>query len=104
MYAIALPTIELSTLARFFLKIVFGFTIISIILTLLPTGTLPSGIATSISWTTQQLVNFDFMLPTETILTIIAYIIIIEAVLFSAKVVRWVAGILSVSPIGFSDS
>ena len=101
---IAVPTVDIGVIGKFFLKILLGFAVASIIIALLPTGTLPSGIATSLSWVTQQLVNFDFMLPTETILTIIAYILIIETVLFSIKVVRWVAGLLSVSPIGFSDS
>ena len=87
-------SLEISKPAIYLIAILVGITILGIIILALPEGDLPSGIATTLSWISQQLVNWDFVFPIGTTLTIISYIITIEILFFTINMIIWITNLI----------
>lgn len=66
------------------------FALINVILNILPTATMPSGVDSSLSWLFTSVSPFNFIIPFTTLFYLVGIVLMIEAFILSFKMSDWV--------------
>jgi len=75
-------------IVTFLLTVAYGA--YSLLLTLLPTGHIPSAISTSITTIVSYMYKFNGLLPIDTLFTVLALFVTVEVAFLGARVIVWV--------------
>lgn len=84
-----MATEALVSTSKYVTNILIGAAVLGFIFFLIPAASLPQDVALAFSWFVQQLVNFDFIVPTLTILIIFGLFLTTEITLLAIKLVNF---------------
>lgn len=86
---------DVGILAKYIINIIMGIAVMTLIIVILPTGSLPSDVKLAIEWLSQLMVDFDFVLPVSTIFWVLFLTISIKTAILSVSGIKWIWVVLT---------
>lgn len=84
-----IPTIDTSRIGEWVIRLLVGISVLTLLFALIPPIALPTEVSTSVEWLVQTLVNFDFIVPIDTLFSILSLALFIEFVFMTIRLILW---------------